>query len=431
MLSETEISKLAKYAGFIKRKSKRLDALKFMKMLLLDQLQYDQPSLQQHAFELADNAVKISKQAIDKRFNARAVTFMEKVFESYLGHSISYGVIATKLSNKYSAIRIMDSTEFKLPDCLAKDFPGYSACNALSCAAIQFEYDVISKSINCMSVGNAKTSDKTFADKRMENIKAGELIIRDLGYYSIDSYQKIEKQEAFYISRLKSQISIYEQNENGIYKELSLSAIIERIKKSGNPYLDQTVYIGAEEKKQVRLMAWLLEEDAQKRRLQKKRNKKGKINNNDILWSMLNVFITNVPCKEISVQEAYDLYKIRWQIELIFKVWKSVLKIHLVRKMKPERFRCYLYGKLLWVVLCWDITASFEPVIWRQKKQLISLYKCYALLKSKGRQLVSILFNVNEKLKEWLSKMLNYFSNFGLKENKKGRKKVIELLRII
>jgi hypothetical protein len=432
VLSAAQISRLARETGFVKRESKKVDALKFVKMLLFDQLRYDQPSLQQHAFELlTDKAINISKQGVDKRFKTAAVEFITKLFESYLAHSINCDGIATKLKDKYKAVRVMDSTEFKLPDSLAKDFPGYSASNALACAAIQFEYDVISKSISCMAIENAKVSDKTYADKRMDNIKAGELIIRDLGYYSIDSYEKIEKQGAFYISRLKSQISIYEKDENGEYKELSLQTLIERIKKSGNPYVDQPVYIGAEDRKQVRLMAWLLEEDVQKRRLQKKQSKKGKLNNNDILWSMLNVFITNVPGEELTVQQAYDLYKIRWQIELVFKVWKSILKIHLVRKMKPERVRCYLYGKLLWVLLCWDITVKFEPLIWKQKGRLLSLYKCYALLKTNAQQLGGILFNAREKLKEWLLKMLQWFGDFGLKENKKGRKNLIELLQII
>jgi len=58
--------------------------------------------------------------------------------------------------------------------------------------------------------------------------------------------------------------------------------------------------------------------------LKKKHDKKGKTNNQDRLWSMLNVFITNVPVKEITAREAYDLYKIRWQIELMFKIWKSI-----------------------------------------------------------------------------------------------------------
>ena len=89
-------------------------------------------------------------------------------------------------------------------------------------------------------------------------------------------------------------------------------------------------------------MAWLLEEDAQRNRLAKKKGRKGKINNNDILWSMLNVFVTNVSTEELTAQEAYELYKIRWQIELMFKTWKSILKLDVVRKMKADRLKCYL-----------------------------------------------------------------------------------------
>ena len=99
---------------------------------------------------------------------------------------------------------------------------------------------------------------------------------------------------------------------------------------------------------------------------------------------MLSVFITNIPAIEITAQQAYDLYKIRWQIELMFKIWKSVLKINVVRKMKAKRFKCYLYSKLLWVLLCWEITARFEPVIWKHRKKAISPHKCYVLIKSKA-----------------------------------------------
>ena len=401
-------------------------------MLLFDQLQYDQPSLQQHALSLSsDNDLHISKQGLDKRFNSNALLFIEKVFKNYLGHRLNCEGITTKLKDKYAAVRVMDSTEFKLPDSMAKDFPGYSASNALACAAIQFEFDVISKHITCLSVENAKVSDKAFADKQMDNIKAGELVLRDLGYYSINSYKAIEDRQAFYISRLKPQISIFVKNAAGDYKELALQALINLIKKSKEGCFDQTVYIGAESKKEVRLMAWVLDKSVQKKRLKKKHDKKGKTNNDDRLWSMLNVFITNVPVKEITAREAYDLYKIRWQIELMFKIWKSILKIHLARKMKAGRFKCYLYGKLLWVLLCWEITVVFEPVIWKQYQRLLSPYKCYALLKSKAARLSEILFTASKKLKEWLLSILYYFGDYGLKEHKKGKKNLVELIQFI
>jgi Transposase DDE domain len=429
VLSEAEIRKLAKETGFVIRESKKIQAAGFLKMLLYDQLAYDNPSLQQHAFELDSmSGIRISKEGLNKRFNEASVAFIQKVFEAYLGHNLNHDSIATKLKDKYTAIRFLDSTEFKVSDSLAAFFPGYSSTSAASCVAIQFEYDIISKKVCSLTLGNAKQSDKTYADERMDNINEGELIIRDLGYYSIDSYKKIENQNAFYISRLKSQVKIYEKQDDQ-YTELDLKNLIKRIKKSRNTFFDQTVYIGANEKREVRLMAWLLDQDAQQKRLAKKKGKKGKINNHDKLWSMLNVFVTNIPIKELAAQQAYELYKIRWQIELMFKTWKSILKLDVVRKMKPERLKCYLYTKLLWVLLCWDITAMSEPVVWGMDKKLISLYKCFALLKNRATDIKNVLFNTNEKLKEWLLKMLEYFSIYGLKENRKGRKKIAEILQ--
>jgi IS4 transposase len=262
----------------------------------------------------------------------------------------------------------------------------------------------------------------------MDNIKAGELIIRDLGYYSVDSYKKIEDNNAFYISRLRSQIKIYEKQDEQ-YTELDLSTLIKRIRKSSKSNFDQTVYIGTKEKKEVRLMAWLLEEDAQKNRLAKKKNKKGEINSNDILWSMLNVFVTNITKENLPLQQAYELYKIRWQIELMFKIWKSILKLDVVRKMKADRLKCYLYTKLLWILLCWDITAVSEPIVWSKQEKLISLHKCFALLKSSASEIKDVLFKVTEKLKEWLIKMMSLFGKYGLRENKKNRKNIAAILQ--
>ena len=404
----------------------------FLKMLFFDHLQNEHPSLQQHAFSIFDETdIKVSKQAIDKRFNDKAVDFIKKLFENFLSYSLDNKAIPSELSKYFSAIRIMDSTEFKLPANLAKEFPGYGGDGTDACAAIQFEYDIFSNQVKCLSLENGKLSDKTYADRRMENIQKGELILRDLGYYSIGSYEKIETRGGFYISRLKAQVSIYEKTEKG-YEQLKWAEIIELIKESKEKYFDRVVYIGSEHKKPVRLMGWLLDEEAQKKRLgqKKKRKGKGKINKQDEIWSRLNVFIANIPFTAMTGQQAYNLYKIRWQIELIFKIWKSILKINLIRKMKGDRVKCYMYSKLLWVLLSWDISVGFEPIIWKGNRKLISPYKCYALLKSKAEQLKAILFGNREKLKDWLHKMLNGFTDFGLKENRINRISLQELLQI-
>nr|WP_232296686.1 transposase [Bacillus thuringiensis] len=41
-------------------------------------------------------------------------------------------------------------------------------------------------------------------------------------------------------------------------------------------------------------------------------------------------------------QNLYDFYSLRWQVELIFKIWKSFFRIHHCNSVKFERLECQL-----------------------------------------------------------------------------------------
>ena len=49
------------------------------------------------------------------------------------------------------------------------------------------------------------------------------------------------------------------------------------------------------------------------------------------------VFFTNVPRWLLSLQEAWVMYRVRWQVELLFKMWKSDCKVDESRSEAPER----------------------------------------------------------------------------------------------
>jgi hypothetical protein len=73
------------------------------------------------------------------------------------------------------------------------------------------------------------------------------------------------------------------------------------------------------------------------------------------------VFITNAPPALLALDEALVLGRARWQIELLFKLWKSQGRIDESRSGKPWRVLCEVYAKLLamvvqhWLMLvgCW------------------------------------------------------------------------------
>lgn len=61
----------------------------------------------------------------------------------------------------------------------------------------------------------------------------------------------------------------------------------------------------------------------------------------------LSVYLTNCPAAVISTEQVHTLYSLRWQIELLFKTWKSTFGINRVKKMNVHRLKCGIYGKLI------------------------------------------------------------------------------------
>jgi hypothetical protein len=73
-------------------------------------------------------------------------------------------------------------------------------------------------------------------------------------------------------------------------------------------------------------------------------------------WTIL---VTNVPRDLLNVEEAIALARMRWQIELIFKLWKSHGGVDQWCGDDPDSVLCQVYGKLLaQVVQHWVIVAG-------------------------------------------------------------------------
>jgi hypothetical protein len=63
------------------------------------------------------------------------------------------------------------------------------------------------------------------------------------------------------------------------------------------------------------------------------------------------IIITNVEASHLSLPEALVLLRARWQIELLFKLWKDEGKIDEWRSKNPWRILCEVYAKLLAMVM--------------------------------------------------------------------------------
>src|SRR5271157_6282984 len=59
------------------------------------------------------------------------------------------------------------------------------------------------------------------------------------------------------------------------------------------------------------------------------------------------VLITNLPADQFTIEEICVLYRVRWQIELLFKRWKSLAGLGHSRGRRAYRVLCETYAKLL------------------------------------------------------------------------------------
>ena len=65
-------------------------------------------------------------------------------------------------------------------------------------------------------------------------------------------------------------------------------------------------------------------------------------------WTLL---VTNAPPEVLAIREALVLARARWQIELLFKLWKDEGHLDEWRSADPTRILCEVYAKLVAMVL--------------------------------------------------------------------------------
>jgi hypothetical protein len=98
--------------------------------------------------------------------------------------------------------------------------------------------------------------------------------------------------------------------------------------------------------------------------------------------------------------------------------------------MKAQRFKCYLLGKLLWILLNWEICSVFKEGVRQATNSFLSMYKCFSIIKHQAFSLKKLITCEKKKLLPWLMDLYATLAKYGLKENKKGRKSLIKLLRV-
>jgi hypothetical protein len=325
----------------------------------------------------AQLGLDLSQTAVEKRFNAGQplVDFFRMALERALQKAVAADPCGAASFEQFTAVFLGDGSTIALPDELADLFAGCGGSVGTSAAALKIQVlrDLKTGKLAGLHVEPGKASD-TKSPVAGAEVTPGNLFIFDLGYFDLDRFAAIDEKQGKFISRLLHGTTVFDE----LGKPLDLLAVLRR-QPAG--LLDQVILLGVAARLCCRLVAIRVPEEVANRRRQQAREKaakKGRQPTEQYLellgWSL---FVTNCSGEELTWKGVVVLYRARWQVELLFKLWKShnQLAKHRVGARAKEVLAVF-YAKLLGAVLQhWILVATAWP---RERRSLLRAARALA-----------------------------------------------------
>ena len=379
-------------------------------------------SLNDLSIDLKTNEnVSMTKQSLNARFNEQGVTFLKSFIAEFIKRQIGNNQILFRKLGNFKKLLIKDSTSFQIHESMATMFPGSGGAGSKAAVRIQFEYDLLSGQVTDLSIGPFNKQDLTDAKETVDKVEEGALILRDMGYISVDVLQSINNRAAFYLGRLHSETTVYMQEGQEIVK-VDFKKIQRKMKKQGIKQMEIQVYI-SEQKLPVRMIIYTLPDEViepRQRKARRNAQKKGRqISKQYLIRSRFNLFITNLSPEQLSVENAWQLYRMRWQIELVFKVWKSVCRIAHVKKVNVYRLQAYIYATLLFILVAWHIYWGINLHMENKHKKTLSFMKVFKTIQQQSSKLKDAVREGAIKISAFLKELSDISVKYHLLEIKK------------
>lgn len=385
--NKNQIEELAHQTGFVSR-HRKLTGYAFILIMVFEIRKTRLESLNELSIKLEDEKIYISKQGLDNRFNEYSVAFMKKLSSNVLSAKIDSESILENATS-FPRIILRDSTHFQLPASYSEQYRGSGGKASASGMKIQYEYDLKSNTGLDIEVQSLCTPDIT---SKLQNIQPKDLRIEDLGYFKLERFEEIANNQAFFLSRFKYSILVYTKNADQ-YQRINIDDLINRMKQGEIKELE--VYLGQNQKLPVRLILERVPDvlAAEKRRkIKTDKHRKGKsISKQRLAFCDVNAYITNADQDQLPIDIVRSVYSLRWQIEIIFKTWKSTFNLDKLKQMKIHRFDCINYGTLLQIIICTKLYNYYKIAIWNKSSIELSELKSFRQLILTTHQLISYI----------------------------------------
>jgi len=366
------------------RRERKFSGSTLLSTLVLTILQNPKAKPDNYQTTAAQLGVDVTENAISQRFTPELVKFLETALQRVLRHVLTAKAPPIELLDRFSGVTIGDSSTVTLPDEYAEQFPGCGGSHGSGKAALKIQvlWDLRSGRLQVLlEPGRASDAKSPITELPLAK---DNLSIFDLGYFSLDRFERVEQSEGYWLSRLQHGTTVYD----AAGKPVELQKFLAKNAKRG--VVDVYVKLGAKQFP-CRLVAVHVSEEIAARRRQKiyeKSRDKGREPTAEYLalqeWT---IFVSNCPPSLLTWKEVVVLYRARWQIERLFKLWKSYNRLaDRDTNATAVRQMAEIYTKLIAVIIQHGILLM---TVWLEGRR--SLWRAAKSLRAWIGQLIAVL----------------------------------------
>lgn len=355
---------LATATAFVRR-ARKLTGPTFAQVTVFGWLHNPTASLADLAELAAHQGVAVCPSALDQRFTPAAAVFLQALLAQAVNAAARQASADDQpntdaLLSRFTGVYVQDSTTIGLPKALACFFPGTGGKAGPSAALkIPLRMELRRGTLEVSDLQPGRACDLA-SPLSHGPLPAGSLRLADLGYYSLEAFQEYDRQGVYILSRLPARTALFDATA----KRWKLHDFLQA--QPGGP-VECWVQVGTRGRLRLRLLAWRVDAEVAQRRRQRLQQQAQRsrrpVSTAQATLAGWNVLVTNAPPELLSLREACVLTRLRWQVEWLFRLWKSSGCLDRSAADKPYRVLCELLAKLLGLLVQHWLLLTAGPLL--------------------------------------------------------------------
>lgn len=374
-LTLPDLDLIANKTRLVIRKSRKFDPGAFLQTLL-SSVVTGHASFNQLAGELKDRvSAPMARQSLHERIGEESTAFLVSVLCDLMEQRYQP---ATSVLRDGPVLRVIieDSSSQVMPKSNAAAFPAHGNRHGPTAGVkIDFAYDLLSGTIVSHSLQPATEQDKTIGRDVICEVRRGDLVLRDMGYFCLDEFSAIEERGAWWLTRLPLTTGVMLEDAGSLEKHL---------KSFRGDILDLGAIVGAQGKK-CRLVAMRATPEVAAARRAERREKARQCGKTPCPVGLVrdgwHLMLTNLAKDQAGVSQLAAIYRARWAVEIQFRAWKQALNLGnaLNRKSNEHHLQALVLAGMIAHQLAMRIARRIGAVIGRAKLSYEKLYDLLAV----------------------------------------------------